>query len=461
MNPFILSSLLGAGASLLGQRRDQAFSLAATREANAASAKQLKMANQFNVKQARKAQQTNKANTYLADKLNDKNTAMAQKYNSAQAQAAMRFSGKQADKANAFTAEQNRIANELSEAQALRNRDWAQQDYAQQRTDLSNQFVDMRAAAEKGGFNPLAVMGAQMVPSLGAGGLSSSSFAASPGAAAPGVAGSSVASPVAGVAPASVPMSYGAPVAVAPLVSNDAVVGAVSELGRELTGVNAVQRQNDQLMNDLAQIELDQARAGAPMMPVGPTATESTDYVDSFPAHQATPGVASLRPPAVPVGNVSSDGSLGGSDIANYWSSGFSDPQFRIGMPGDSTRPIERAPTQNISGLMEIENDIVGRRTIVGADGEPADLSQLAAVGLQIGAQEGHRAIRDRGLVDNANEAIRRAEWQNFYYGDARETHVSQSPYLGGQSPYSGSGLSFPSGLGMPNSRTFTNLPSF
>jgi len=250
MNPYIISSLINAGANILGradegrQARENtllANQLARENETIAwnRNKRATKRANKFNVRQALKAEERS-----------DENAAISREYNSAERALANEFTKAQVDENF-----------QRSEARDLRNREWAKDDYEQQRQDFGNQFTDLRAAAEKAGFNPLSVLGSQMVPSSGAGGLSSSSYGAGQGqAASAGFAGSQ------GVV-GSVPMAYGAPVSVQPLVSNAGIVGGVAELGQELTGLNAVQRQTDQLYRDLAQIELDQARSGvsAPM----------------------------------------------------------------------------------------------------------------------------------------------------------------------------------------------------
>lgn len=397
MNPFLLSGLIQGVTGLFGRRDEQRQARDNTAEANAAAREQMNLANRFNVEQATVANRRNVKNTRLVDRINDKNAQVANRftaqqtrqanrassrqaakanrfssaeaekardYNAQQARQANKFSARQANKANEFTAEQQHKANvftrreskraqALTEASALRNREWGKEDYAQQRADMSNQFTDLRAAAEKAGFNPLSVLGSQMVPQMGAGGLSSSSYGSSSGVAGSGVAasgvggsssapmgvaasgvgGSGVLSPVSGVAPASTPMSYGAPVSVAPLVSNAAITGDIAELGRELTGVNATQRANDQLYDDLARIELDQARAGAPIMPTG--------------SAPSVPGVAGLRPAVVPVGSVSAS-------------------------PG-MEREYQIAPMVNSGQAMDIERADGSTFPIWAVNGEPVD----------------------------------------------------------------------------------------
>lgn len=198
----------------------------------------------------------NKQATNRANKFNVRQAAVAEKRSDANAKVAMAYNAAEANKARNFSRAEANKANALSEERDLRNRQWAQDDYAQQKDDFATQFQRSRDAAIAGGFNPLSALGAQMTPGMGAGGLSSSSYGGG-GAAAASTGFASASGPT-----SSVPMSYGAPVAVQPLASNMAIVGGISELGQELTGVNAVQRQTDTLYRDLAQLELDQRRSG-------------------------------------------------------------------------------------------------------------------------------------------------------------------------------------------------------
>lgn len=315
MDPFILS----AGAKVLG-------SLFGRRDEGRQARENTDRANRLSREAADLAWERNQAAASGADKRNHRNAIWAERQSDLNAHQAREFNAAQADKANAFTKAQNDLAYERSEVRDLRNREWAKADYAQQKGDLANQFVDLRAAAKKGGFNPLAVLGTQMTPSLAAGGLSSSSYGAGSGVGAS--AGFSAVAPVS----ASVPMAYGAEVSVQPVVSNAAILGEVAELGREFTGENAVQRQTQELQRDLMRIELDTLRSGVfPSAPSG-----------------ALPSMGSA---AVPVASLSS--SVGGGrnqrSEATNWSNEDMPRPWRY-EEGESVVPTEVIPTPYSSG---------------------------------------------------------------------------------------------------------------
>jgi len=228
-----LSAAIGVVGGLFGNSQERE----AAAEANQQSWDQMLWQNSFNRGQARVAYKRGRKNMRLADRMSDKNVRLAQK-----------FQGKQA-----------KLAWERTDEAALRNRKWAKADYRQQKKDMGSQFVRLRHAAEKAGFNPLSVLGASMVPNP-AGGISSSSYGAASGVAPIGVSAPGVSAAMGG---------YGAPVAVPALASNDAILGGIQELGRELTGEAALERENAKFANELARIELEQAKArlAAPAVP--------------------------------------------------------------------------------------------------------------------------------------------------------------------------------------------------
>lgn len=356
MDPFLGSALINGVASLFGNRQQAQAGVAATRVANQGAIDQLNRANKFNVKATNRANKWNARQSEIAENRGRSNTKQAQS-----------FSANQAAIANQFTKEQIDTAYQREEASDLRDRAWAQEDYAQQRQDLSTQFTDLRAAAEKGGFNPLSVLGTSMVPSMGAGGLASNSFGAGSGVAAGGFA-----LPGAQTPPSSVPMSYGAPVAVAPLVSNDAVVGAVAELGQELTGANAVGRANDQIYADLAQVELERAMSDAPSG-FGPRVPAPMGNFAVPAGHTRT-----SAPPGSSVGSgeVSHAGRVPDSYVTNT-----NDPLLR------DDQPVEVVPATRSPFIQEIDNRVTdvlgGPMPFLGQDGEMVGIDELAGMAVQ------------------------------------------------------------------------------
>lgn len=336
MNPFMISAGLNLVGSLLGRRDEGRQARENTDRANAQSHKEAVWASNQNKKASRRANKFNVKQAKIAEKRSDENAAVSRRFNAQEAAKARSFSAREADKVN-----------QLSETRDLRNREWAKEDYEQQRTDLGNQFTDLRAAAEKGGFNPLSVLGSSMVPSMGAGGLSSSSYAAG----SPVAASSGFSSP--GAVTASVPMTYGAPVAVQPLVSNDAILGSLREFGQEATGINNVARAADQARLDLANIELDRARSGVDL----------GDYGHNYPQYQGTPGVASMGNTAVPVSNEAHTSPL-------YPDRG----------------PVQSDPVMNMPIITEL--DVPGFGTVPGiAPGGDFDLDSALNAGVQAAVQ--------------------------------------------------------------------------
>lgn len=207
------------------------------KEANQMSWDQMLHQNAFNADEAKKAFQRNIKGVRFQDRLNDRNTLLAQ-----------RFQAREAAK--------SRLATDRA---AVRARKWGVQDYRQQKADMADQFVRLRRAAKKGGFNPLTALGSAIIPNP-AGGITSSSYAA-----ASGVGAATASAPGASVAMG----GYGQPIAVPSLASNEAILGGINELGRELTGEAAVERANAQLYHDIAKVELEQMKARLPQ-PVVP-----------------------------------------------------------------------------------------------------------------------------------------------------------------------------------------------
>lgn len=233
----IFGAVAGIVGGILGNRAEQR----AVDEANQQSWDQMRWQNSYNRGSATKAYKRGRKNMLLADRLNDRNTRQAESF---QAREALK-------------------SRQATEKSALRNRRWAKQDYRQQKDDMASQFVRLRRAAKKGGFNPLTALGQPMIPGP-AGGLSSSSYAAASGVGASQVQAAGASAAMGG---------YGAPVAVPSLSSNDAILGGVQELGRELTGEAAQERANAQLAQDIMKVELERARSGfdRSQVPVVPT----------------------------------------------------------------------------------------------------------------------------------------------------------------------------------------------
>lgn len=123
----------------------------------------------------------------------------------------------------------------------------------QAQADASNKFVDLRAAAEKAGFNPLTALEAT-------GGSGFGSF----------------------------------PSAAPPLASVELLTGALSAGVDELTGAAAQRRASDRLNLDLAALKLDQARSGfyqaAPVRAAGGALGHQTAVI-SQPKVQKTGGL--------------------------------------------------------------------------------------------------------------------------------------------------------------------------
>lgn len=314
------------GGGLFDEDRQQDALDDRTAAANAASIEQQRLANKANRKAATVAYKRDRKTMKVADRMNDANAAVERE-----------FLRKEAAKSRAAT-----------ERAALRNRRWAKQDYRQTKADQATQLLRLRRSADRAGFNPLSVLGTPMVPGA-AGGLTSSSYAAASGV---GV------TPVSGFG-ASTPMSYGAPIAVAPLASNEAVEGAVTELGRELTGEAAIERANAQLAQDIAKVELERMKAGlgAPIVPNAPMVASLGGAT-----FETSPGVARMGSPPVQVGSERSMGPWLTTDM----------PQPHkpadAGVDDANPRSEELVPVKNDSGMTKLDSNWV--REITG--GVPA-----------------------------------------------------------------------------------------
>lgn len=363
MNPFLISAGINLVGGLLGRRDEEQQARENSDLAYQRSRQENKWALKQNRKDVRKARAFDVAQSKVAERRGDENANQARKYNSEEARKAERFSAAQADKANA-----------LSEERDLRNREWAKEDYDQQKEDYGTQFQRLRESAESAGFNPLSVLGSQMTPGAGAGGLSSSSYGAGGGVAAS--SGFATPNPVTA---GSVPMTYGAEVSVQPLVSNAGILGAVTELGRELTGANAIARETDELYRDLAEIELEKARSGVTAAPQ----TAPGNY-PSAPAG----AVPNLGNTAVPVGDVSTtpSGDTWDDAYGNTWNTGEMPRPWRY---GDDGGIIEYVPSPQTSMTGVVANQATGGNAVVPLDpsGEVLTGEQLATVGAILAPQ--------------------------------------------------------------------------
>lgn len=294
----LLGSLLTIGAGLIGKRMDDRQGEENTAAQNAAARRAATVA----------YQRDNRTMT-RADRMSDRNAAVER----------------------AFNVRQAKLAWERTDEAALRNRRWA-------KADVAGQFDVLRAAAKRAGFNPLTALGSGA--SGVAGGLSSSSYGAASGAGAASVSGFA----------SSVPMTYGAPIS--PLASNEAIMGGLSEFGREVSGVAAQERANAQVFNDIARIELERMQGG-----------------------MVAPSVPSLGRNTSLVGNMRSSDLSGSGDVV--WSG---DPWIEGRYPGawrpttgiiSGGRPEEMQPTENIGGFMNLEGGWTGGPIPVpGSDGE-------------------------------------------------------------------------------------------
>lgn len=227
---------LAGGLFDRGQEQDALDDRASA--ANAMELERWKMTNAANKKAATVAYRRDMKTMKRSDRMSDQNVRAAQRW---QAQQALK-------------------AWDRTDKSALRARRWAKEDYQRQKGDVKNQFVRLREAAEKAGYNPLSVLGAGSGMLSPAGGITSSSYGAASGVGAAPVSGFAASTPMAG---------YGAPVHVAPLASNDAIGGLVGELGRELTGEAALDRQRDAIATEIASIELERMRGGFPAQGYG------------------------------------------------------------------------------------------------------------------------------------------------------------------------------------------------
>lgn len=270
--------------------------------------------------------QRGRKNMKLADRMSDKNVRLAQ-----------RFQARQAEKAWDRTDEA-----------ALRNRAWAKADYRQQKQDMDTQFLRLRRAAKKAGFNPLTAMGSQMIPGV-AGGLTSSTYGAAPGVGAMPVSALGVSSPMAGDAGS---------VAVAPLASNEAITGGLYELGMELSGEAAQERANAQVFADLAKIELEQAKArlAAPVVPdfgnLGRQAVAAPSSRSGVPAMSHAGSIPGASPQAA----LSAAAGFG-QDWAPQDVTRFSQSASEV--DSNNPRQEELVPMKNEGGMIKVDGDWV------------------------------------------------------------------------------------------------------
>jgi len=282
-DPFGISALVSAGSKLIGQREERAYNERMTDKANRLSLQETRRQEkrQSNLIKDQRRYEGNVYERQRADALAD--------YNLQRNRANVDL--KRANEYNEAMRDESRVYQEGIDA---RNR-------SNQLEDIDQQFVRMRAAAEKAGLNPLAVLGGggTMTPSALSSG--STSFAASAGP-----IQSTVQAP--GYNMGSVPMSYGAPIAVTPLSSNEAVVGGVVELGQELTGSAAIERANEQFWQDMAMQEA-QRDAAVP------------DAARSYPT-VPDGRVPVMGNTATPVSSVSSTGNYSGVPVSQ-------DPEIR------------------------------------------------------------------------------------------------------------------------------------
>lgn len=255
------------------------------------------------------------------DKLSDENATVAHRRNTRAAAVAHKRDRSNMKHQNRFNSKQAQRAREWDRSTLKMQRRW-------QKGDQASQFVDVRAAAEAAGFNPLSVLGSGMTPVS----LQGTTSAAAYGATAPA---------------SSVPMTYGQPVYVAPLASNDAIMGTVEELGRQLTGTEAVQKANEKATIELAQIEQERKQAGLEKPIVAPS--------------QGAPGVADLRPPVRPVSsmrvsdNVVQGGGVYGPTGPNY-NDGFA-PTYHKEPTNLSPFGAETRPETVATGMSQVANE--------------------------------------------------------------------------------------------------------
>lgn len=391
-DPFGLSAAVNAGASLIAQKRDQKFQVKQTNKANAMA-----------INEARRADKVtnNRINTaYRRDV-----KAYEQQKKDARQSANIDRNRANVDiqRTREYDRGQVEDARKYTEMIARRERN-------HQISDIENQYVRQREAAEKAGFNPLSVLGTggQMTPqALSAG---SSAFAASP---AP--LGSAAAVPGFGGAGGSVPMSYGAPIAVTPLASNEAVVGAVSELGQELTGSAAIERANETFWQELAAREAEQAAA-------------VPDSVRNYPT---VPGnrVPVLGSNATPVGNTST---------SDFWT-GFTPAPVPVlsGASPVSNLGAETSPDVVASGMSLISNNWLpwSDEAPYSALGDAEEVFQPEGAilnGPWIGAQVLSRGMGKAGewLIDNgygtplATNPTRVSDYRHFMPGGFNNTRL-------------------------------------
>jgi len=147
-----------------------------------------------------------------------------------------------------------------------------------------------------------------------------------------------------------------------PLASIQMLTDGLSALDDEFSGDAKTRREHNQLSNDLLRIQLDQAR-GAVVQPPPPSA------------------VASVSSRVSPLGGAapSTVGTVAGEKTRPFgWLADW--------LTGDREHDVK--PVENIPGVMVVDNSLTGGPiAVAGSDGDPWDLSQLVAVGVQAAPQ--------------------------------------------------------------------------
>lgn len=244
-----------------------------------------------------------------------------------------------------------------------------------QKAAKKGQFVQLRKAAERGGFNPLTALGA-----VGTGGFASAS--------------------------------------VAPLASQQAIIDGLRSASDVLTGDDAVRRETRKAELELARIELDRAKAGLS----GPQARSQPPVRGGVPSLQAGQTATPLqRAAAVNRGIVPADPASAVTEAAETI-----DRFERFGL--SSGRDIDRVPAKDAFGITNLEFPGFGDVSVISDGEEVADIGTLLAIGVQApfskfadsvffpGSPENQRFSRqlDKDLAAGASKVKR-------LFGDVRE----------------------------------------
>lgn len=203
---------------------------------------------------------------------------------------------------------------------------------SQARADSRSQFVRLRGAAEKAGFNPLTALQAT-------GGAGFTGF------------------------PSSAP----------PLASIELLTDAASGISDEITGKAAQDRAKEAMELDLAKIKLEQARGQvAAMQPQ--TAAMPSGFV---------PGAARLGRQAV------TSATVAGGETRPKLGFGSTDA-----FDAKNQRKTEVADTVNSPGYFQIENDLTGGPLYMPGEGEPWGIDELATAVVVGAPQVAYRGMR-------------------------------------------------------------------